>query len=218
VRTLLVIAGTVVATLLLAWAILRPTAELRTAPGVKAEVAPRRAAGDSDHLAALSLQHGAAVAEQLAALEARLKGVEAAHARGDAAKARSEEPSDSTVESGKPKRLSEGDLAAWMRSELGAAGYDPSRTREAEQQIEQSLSALPGVELDDAECGARFCRCTLSRADGERPEVDELFGAPPFVNQAFTIFEADGSVSIFFTSRGVSIDQLRLEAKAARGT
>jgi hypothetical protein len=65
------------------------------------------------------------------------------------------------------------------------------------------------------QCGESFCRATFAHENGEQPDIQGLFGEPPFVNEGFTIHEPDGRVTLYFTRPGESLEKLRSEAREA---
>ena len=82
-------------------------------------------------------------------------------------------------------------------------------------QAAKSLEKVPGVNLEDMQCGESFCRATFAHENGEQPDIRDLFGVPPFVNEGFTLKEPDGRVALYFTRPGESLEKLRSEARKA---
>jgi hypothetical protein len=151
--------------------------------------------------------------QKLEALEQRLRIMEAAQAERNAAEVATAPDS----EPGAPKVLSEDDLGDWMLDRLRRHNRNSDWTTKAKGQVQQRLSALPGVEVEAVDCGDRFGRVTFFRNDGVRPDVVPLLGLPPFDNESFTAQHEDGSVSIYFTAPGVRVEELRAEAQPATG-
>ena len=89
-----------------------------------------------------------------------------------------------------------------MEETLCVGDVDRDVTNQAIEQTAQSLSRLPGTYLEDMQCGERFCRATFGNEKGEQPDIQNLFGDPPFVNEGFTVNEANGRVSLYFTRLG----------------
>jgi hypothetical protein len=151
--------------------------------------------------------------QKLEALEQRLRTMEAAHHQRNAAEMPAAPDSDPSA----PQVLSEDDLGDWMLERLRRHNGNPDWTLAAKGQVQQRLSALPGVEVEAVECGERFGRVTFFRNDGVRPDVVPLLGLPPFDNESFTAEHEDGSVSIYFTAPGVAVEELRAEAQPVAG-
>jgi hypothetical protein len=151
--------------------------------------------------------------QKFEALEQRLRAMEAAQAEKNAAEVATAPDS----EPGAPKVLSEDDLGDWMLDRLRRHNRNSDWTTKAKGQVQQSLSVLPGVEVEGVDCGDRFGRVTFFRNDGVRPDVVPLLGLPPFDNESFTAQHEDGSVSIYFTAPGVRVEELRAEAQPAAG-
>jgi hypothetical protein len=145
--------------------------------------------------------------QKMLELEARLANVEA--------KGKSEPTSavdsDSSAERA-PKRISEAEVAVWMDEALRAAPRDQNWVGQTTAQLEEALKGAPNVDLDEVECGNRFCRVTFSRQDAAPPDLRTLFGTPPFVTEGFTIDTPDGGVMMYFVRAGESLDGLRNEA------
>ena len=99
--------------------------------------------------------------------------------------------------------------------EVLRVGFDRASTKVATDQAAKSLAKVPGVKLEDMQCGKGFCRATFAHKSGERPDIGELLGEPPFVSEGFTIEEPDGSVVFYFTGPGESLKKLRREAREA---
>lgn len=113
-------------------------------------------------------------------------------------------------------RMSETNLGHWMNETLSAEPYwDLEWTEQAREQTLESLAEVPDVNLEDMQCREDFCRATFADENGEKPAIQELFGEPPFLTEGFTIDEADGRVSVYFTRPGVSLGELRSEALEA---
>lgn len=121
-------------------------------------------------------------------------------------------------EATKPARndVSEADVATWMDDELQGR-VDAPATAQASREIHDSLTAarLPELRVENVSCSDRYCRASFFRDNGEPPAVRELFGAPPFTGEGFTIEEAGGRVAIYFARNGASVRDLRGEALAA---
>ena len=57
----------------------------------------------------------------------------------------------------------------------------------------------------------------LSRREtGEHPDIDGLFGGPPFEGESFTLQDPDGRVTLYFTLSGGSLEEFRSEARQAK--
>jgi hypothetical protein len=109
-------------------------------------------------------------------------------------------------------KISEADFGHWMDETLD---FDRDATELAIEQAGKSVAKLPGVKLEDMQCGERFCRATFAHENGEPPAIQDLFGEPPFVTDGFTINEADGRVSLYFARPGESLEEFRSEARNA---
>lgn len=95
---------------------------------------------------------------------------------------------------------------------------DREATDVATAEAGTSIAKLPGVRLEDMQCGERFCRATLAQEDGKPSAISELFGEPPFsAADGFTIDQPDGRVQLYFARPGESLDKLRKEARKAAG-
>ena len=85
----------------------------------------------------------------------------------------------------------------------------PAKTEQAMQSTQEVLADLPGVALDDMKCTDQFCRAQFQSADGSRPDLSQLWGQGPFVNQGFTVEQEDGSVLVYFTDANTSLEDIR---------
>jgi hypothetical protein len=56
--------------------------------------------------------------------------------------------------------------------------FDRASTKVAADQAAKSLAKVPGVTLEDMQCGKGFCRATFAHESGERPDIRELIGDP----------------------------------------
>lgn len=112
-------------------------------------------------------------------------------------------------------KVTETDLAHWMDETLRVGDVDRDLTKLAIEQAAKSLPKLPGTYLEDMQCGERFCRATFGNEKGEQPAIQSLFGEPPFANEGFTINEANGRVSLYFTRPGESLEEFRSEVRKA---
>lgn len=147
---------------------------------------------------------GAGLREALAGIESRLKHIENA-----------EEPTPSEAEAPARETLSEAALGEWMDEDLRAR-EDGTRTAVMARAIQTNLSTKQGLQLQEASCGERFCRATLFREDGEAPDLVTVIGDEPFLGEGFGVSEPDGRLSIYFTSVGVTLAELRGEVLDAR--
>ena len=161
----------------------------------------------------------------LADFDTRLRSVEtrAAEQTAHAVTSDSAEPGTDTAVlnsgAGKPEpaQISEADFGHWVDETLRVGYFDRDATELATEQAGKSVAKLPGVRLEDMQCGERFCRATFAHENGELPAIQELFGEPPFVTDGFTINEAGGRVSLYFVRPGESLKELRSEARNAAG-
>jgi hypothetical protein len=67
------------------------------------------------------------------------------------------------------------------------------------------------MQLLDMLCSQKFCRASFAREDGEVPDIGNLLGTPPFVNEGFTINNPDGTATVYFTETGTSLSDLQNE-------
>ena len=98
-----------------------------------------------------------------------------------------------------------------MDEALSVSGADTHLTAQATEQAATSLTKTPGVNLESMQCDPRFCRATFASRAGRAPNIGDLFGEPPFVTEGFTVTEADGRVSVYFTQPGVTLADVRGE-------
>ena len=153
----------------------------------------------------------------------RLRTVEATDATppaGAAISVGTEADSDTVVMNidGEPveiEEVSEIDLGRWMDEILRVEYVKQDSTELATEQVLNSLEKVPGVLLEAMQCGESFCRAIFAHENGGQPDVDDLFGAPPFEGESFTVNDPDGRVTLYFTSTGGSLDALRSEARQA---
>lgn len=113
----------------------------------------------------------------------------------------------------KPKQFSEADFSHWLDETLSAGHFDADETQVIMDKAEKSLAVLPDVSVEGMECGKSFCRAKFTSETGKPFNVAEVFGASSFMGSGFTINEPDGSVKVYFTQPGQSIDELRREAE-----
>jgi hypothetical protein len=154
--------------------------------------------------------------EKIAALEARLRDLEAAASKQaqDQAVAR---PDDSEAnhdaEKAKAKKLAEADFGQWLDAVLDTGGFDREATRVTMEQMAESLAEAPGANLADMQCGEQFCRASFVPDNGKPPNIAHVMGASPFIGSGFTLTEPDGQVRVYFTQPGQSFSALRREAQ-----
>jgi hypothetical protein len=154
--------------------------------------------------------------EKIAALEARLRSMEATNREQtqDQSVSSPDEPeANADTEKAKAKKLSTDDFAHWMDEALDTGDFDRGATRSTIEQMETSLAEVPGINLADMQCGSRFCRASFVPENGEQPNISQLIGASPFIGSGFTISESDGRVRVYFTPPGQSLSELRSEAQ-----
>lgn len=162
--------------------------------------------------------------KMLADFDRRLRTVEAADAArtsgtamsGVAQSAGNTEMVSIDAETVDSEAVSEVDLGHRM-DELLRAGYSKQDSTElATEQVLKSLEKTPDVILEAMQCGDSFCRATFAQENGEHPAIDELFGGPPFEGESFTLQDADGRVTLYFTLSGGSLEEFRSEARQAK--
>ena len=105
--------------------------------------------------------------------------------------------------------VSEKQLSQYVDAVIENDGWDENATNMAWEKTHQVLESMPGVLLDDMQCGTNICRATFARVDGEAPDISNIWGKPPFMSEGFTIPQKDGSVLLYFTEEGSSIDEFR---------
>jgi hypothetical protein len=115
-------------------------------------------------------------------------------------------------------RISEIDLAHWINETLHENIVDNESTHILTEQAITTLTELPDVNLDEMRCTGDFCRATLAGLDGRPEETGSLFGKPPFINDGFILNKPDGSILLYFTRPGISLDELRSKALAQLGS
>jgi hypothetical protein len=141
-------------------------------------------------------------------LEAKLEGIETSR------KERKDHPSaEEWVDSPTDGKVSEAELGQWMDENLGVLNTE--RMNQSKAEFERALDSLPGINLEDLDCGDQFCRATFARDDGVVPVISELAGIPSIVSEGFTITQPDGSLMFYFTPPGGKLNELRSEALAA---
>jgi hypothetical protein len=154
--------------------------------------------------------------EKLADLEARLRYLEATASEQaqDQPASRPDEPeANNGTEEVKAKKLSEDDFGHWLDDALDTGDFDREATRLTMEEMATSLAEVPGINLADLQCGARFCRASFVSDNGKPPNIAQLLGASPFIDSGFTINEPDGGVRVYFTQPGQSLSELRSEAR-----
>lgn len=107
------------------------------------------------------------------------------------------------------KIVTEMQLSQYVDNVIENDGWDEHATNTAWAQTHQVLETMPGVLLDDIQCGTNICRASFARIDGEVPDISNIWGNPPFVSEGFTIPQKDGSVILYFTSEGSSVNDFR---------
>jgi len=151
----------------------------------------------------------------LADLDTRLRSVETGASeqttRAVVSDSVEQETDTAVPNSGAGKSESETDLRHWMDEKLRVGNIDRDSTALAIEQADKSIAKVPGINLEDMQCGERFCRATFAHENGEKPDIQGLLGEPPFVNEGFFINEPDGRVSVYFTRPGTSLNELRSE-------
>jgi hypothetical protein len=159
----------------------------------------------------LALMH-----DQIAALEARLRDMEAR--ASEPAQAHPVAPPDTPVANhgtgeAKTQKLSEGGLGQWMDTMLDAGDFDRDATKSLTADMVTSLTEVPGLNLTALQCGERFCRAGVVTDNGKPPNIAQLIGASAFIESGFTVTDPDGRVRVYFTQPGESLSELRSEAQ-----
>lgn len=144
--------------------------------------------------------------ERIQALEQRIRSIEEA---GDG---KPDTKFGQSANAGKPKRVSELQLGDWMREVIRYDEWDGEYTEQVSVALGTALSNSVGTEAEEVECGQRFCRVALVRADGEEPDIRRLFGKEPFGGTGFTVPRTDGQMDVFFPRPGVELRDVRREA------
>ena len=108
-----------------------------------------------------------------------------------------------------PEMIPESKVSTWIDDNLAYYYVDDEKTNTARHQVEQSLEYLPGALLDDIQCNAEFCRATFSKNGSIMPDVTDLMGYPPFLNEGFTMENADGTVELYFAEIGASMGDIK---------
>lgn len=166
-------------------------------------------------------QEQARMSAELAALTARLGSVETSNSVprtnvvGRDNVEQSTDPVDLNDGAGKPesRKVSEADLGHWIDETFRVGSGDAHLTAQATEQAAMSIRKLSNINLDDMQCDERFCRATFTKTNGKEPDIQALYGEPPFLTEGFTLYEADGRISLYFTQPGVTLAELRGEAQ-----
>jgi len=156
------------------------------------------------------------MSEKIADLEARLRYMEATASEQatDPTGSRPDKPdANKGTEKVKAKKLSEDDFGHWLNEALDTGDFDREATRLTMEEMETSLAEVPGINLADMQCSARFCRASFVPENGKPPNISQLIGASAFIDSGFTINEPDGGVRVYFTQPGQSLSELRSEAR-----
>lgn len=156
----------------------------------------------------------------LAALAARLQSVEASvserrvDAAVDSPLEQSTDTSNLNGHAGQalPENISEKELSRRLDETFRVGTGDAHLTAQATEQATISVGKTPGINLENMQCDQRFCRATFTNTNGREPDIQSLYGEPPFLTEGFTISEPDGRVLLYFTQPGVSLTALRTEA------
>jgi hypothetical protein len=159
----------------------------------------------------------AALLQEQVALEARLRTMEMAVREPPPRQARSESDGPTShhgAEEATAHEWSDADFARWMDAALDAGDVDRAASESVMEQAATSVATVPGSNLADLQCGARFCRATLIPETSEPFDIAQLIGASPFIGVASTVHGPDGSVSVYLVPPGESFDELRREAQA----
>jgi hypothetical protein len=188
----------------------RAAADMPKPPGIE----PARPSLQNDSSAAWrQRRRDAERSEQQARLLEKLADVETRLAQVEAASAASTEHAHKFDDD--TKKIAEADLGQWMTSRLAEEEQNPEWTKGVVAQIEQQRARIPGVQLESATCGDRFCRAKFFREDGDRPKLQPLFGGFPGTRGGFTVYADDGTVELYLVRQGQTVDGLRNEALAA---
>lgn len=159
-----------------------------------------------------ALQQQDRLNEMVAALDARFQSLGAVTDERDDGHIADDAAAHSAIQSQATRTISEADLGQWIEESFDVYGVDTETAEHATYEITESLNNLPDVYLDDIRCGQGICRATFSHTNGERPEVFDLIGRPPFTNEVSTIDGDDGRVLVYFTEVGMSLEDFRAEA------
>lgn len=144
-----------------------------------------------------------------AKLQRRLEVLEGNQASGDNGES-TKAVSVSPLQEEMAQTLDERQLSQWMEHSMAMDYQDLDASDRATQQALDSLNQVGELALNDLRCGEGFCRAAFAALDpGSSPDVGNIMGYPPFVNEGFTMAQSDGTVVLYFTQEGISFDELR---------
>lgn len=148
--------------------------------------------------------------EKATDMEERLRSVEAAvAAKGSEGTA---------IHEGHEERMTHAELGDRILESIEVGGRDTQWESEAESQIRNRLSELPGVRLDEIACSARFCAMKFRGASGGATDITPILGAPPFDGPSFAVPDPEtGLLSVFVPAVGISVEALMAQATASKG-
>ena len=158
--------------------------------------------------------------DAVASQEERIKSAEAIRSKpnerlgesNSVAQVSALESGNHELSNGETNKVNEREMSRWMDDVLSAGYLDDTVTGLATEQVESSIAKQPGMQLVDMLCSERFCRASFAMEDGKLPDIGNLLGVPPFVNEGFSVNKPDGTVTIYFTDAGVSLSDLQIEA------
>lgn len=111
--------------------------------------------------------------------------------------------------------VTETDVEQWIDRSLDFVSFDKEATESARSMALQSIAKTPGVNLEEMQCGEGYCRAAFTHVNGISPDVTQLFGAPPFVGEGFTVTKPDGRVFVYFAEQGKSLNDIRQQIAAS---
>lgn len=113
-----------------------------------------------------------------------------------------------TVEPGMKNIVSDGELGDYIDQSI-ASGLDELQSNTAWNETQSLLVDMPGVILNDMHCNTEFCSARFSSENGNPPDLDSLWGNPPYMYGGMSEIQQDGSVLLYFAGEGVSLEETR---------
>jgi hypothetical protein len=157
---------------------------------------------------------------QIAALtdEGTLQQARLARADEDTAASESGEAHEEAAEAqpsaqSEPSEVQVGEL---MDRRFDDGEWDMNASELARSQAADIVATLPGVNLADMVCNDKLCRAMFIKLDGGVPDIGDVWGHPPFMNDGFTVHQEDGSVVLYYAQPGMELDQLREQLIASQ--
>ncbi|TVZ41004.1 hypothetical protein P886_0341 [Alteromonadaceae bacterium 2753L.S.0a.02] len=110
---------------------------------------------------------------------------------------------------GADNHISDSNVAQFIESDFDRNGVDQDVSDEYYSATVALLMDNPEIVVDRVRCNQNYCSALFNTVDGASPNIEEVWGNPPFMHEGFSIPQIDGGLLLYFTDDQTNIDELR---------